>query len=124
MPGGEESGKQGGRDGGGRSGKIHWKVRGLEVTQVGKSSVFLGDAQRLRVARGAECRERGEVGKHAGEEPRTWGVSFGDVLLDPQALQGPLHLRQASYKFQISFGKKRLVSVAVQWRRPRPHSPS
>ena len=123
LPGGEESGKQGGRDGGGRSGKIHWKVRGLEVTKAGKSSVFLGDAQRLRVARGAECRERGEVGRDAGEEPRTWGISFGDVLLDPQALQGPLHLRQGSYKFQISFRKKRLVSVGVQWRRPRPHSP-
>lgn len=66
----------------------------------------------------------GEVGRDAGEVPRTWGVSFGGVLLDPQALQGPLHLRQGSYKSQISFRKKRLVSVGVQWRRPRPHSPS
>lgn len=124
LPGGEESGKQGSRDSRGRSGKIHWKERGLEVTRAGKSSVSLGDAQRLRVARGAECREGGEVGRDAGEVPRTWGVSFGGVLLDPQALQGPLHLRQGSYKSQISFRKKRLVSVGVQWRRPRPHSPS
>ena len=87
MPGGEESGKHGGRDSGGRSGKIHRRARGSEVTQAGRSSVSSGDAQRLRVARGAECREGGEVERDAGEVPRTWGVSFRGVLLDPQALQ-------------------------------------
>lgn len=36
------------------------------------------------------------------------GVSLsGDVLLDPQALQGPLHLRQASYRISDFFRKEK-----------------
>ena len=51
------------------------------------------------------------------------GTSLSGVCSLPESTAESLDFRQGSYKSQICFGKKSLVSVGMQGRRPKPHSP-